>query len=165
MIRARRSIRNYLDKPVEDEKLLRILEAGRLSPSAVNLQPCSFVVIKDPVVKARLVKAYDRLWFNKVPVIIVVCADPGKAWRRRDGEEVWKIDAAIALQTMILAATAEGLGTCWICAFDEKKIREALGIPASIRVVAMTPLGYAAETKGAVSERKPLSDLVHRESW
>ena len=75
------------------------------------------------------------------------------------------MDAAIAMEHIVLAATNEGLGTCWIGAFDEKAVKEVLGIPDHIRVVAMTPLGYPAEEKGEVTNRKPLSDIVHYDRW
>ena len=99
------------------------------------------------------------------PIIIVVCVDPSVAWKRCDGEEMWKIDAAIALQTMVLCAWEEVLGTCWICAFDEQAIRDVLGIPKDIWIVAMTPLGYPAEKKGAVTKRKRLEEILHRDRW
>jgi nitroreductase len=164
-IRSRRSIRSYQTKPVEEEKLAKILEAARLAPSAVNLQPVSYVVVKDIAAKQLLSQAYSRSWFAQAPLIIVACATPEMAWKRSDGEEFWKIDAAISLQTLVLAATAEGLGTCWIGAFDEAKAKEALNIPKNVRAVAMTPLGYPAETKPPVTERKPISDIVHRDKW
>jgi nitroreductase len=164
-VKKRRSVRNYLDKPVEEEKLLKVLEAARLSPSAVNYQPWHFIVVKDKTAKEKLLKAYPRNWFAKAPVIVVVCASPEKAWRRSDGEEFWKIDAAIAMQSLVLAATSEGLATCWIGAFDEKKAKEALGIPANIRVVVMTPLGYSAEEMGPVAERKAAEQVVHYNHW
>ncbi len=164
-VKKRRSIRSYLDKSVEEEKLLKVLEAARLSPSAVNFQPWHFIVVKDKVAREKLFQAYPRNWFAKAPVIIVVCASPEKAWRRSDGEEFWKIDAAIAMQSLVLAATSEGLATCWIGAFDEKKAKEALGIPANIKAVVMTPLGYSAEEKGPVTERKPIEQIVHHDHW
>ena len=164
-VKTRRSIRSYQEKPVEDQKLLKVLEAARLSPSAVNYQPWTFIVVKDRAAKAQLSKAYPRQWFAKAPVIIVVCASPEKAWKRSDGEEFWKIDAAIATQSLVLAATSEGLGTCWIGAFDEDKAKSALGIPSNVRVVAMTPLGYAAEVKGQVFERKPPAEIIRYDHW
>ena len=164
-IKKRRSIRSYLDTPVEQEKIDQILEAARLSPSAVNFQPWAFIVVKDPACKERLIAAYSRSWFAKAPVIIVTCATPDKAWKRSDGEEFWKIDAAIAHQNLILEATALGLGTCWIGAFDEAKAKEALGIPANVRVVAMTPLGYAAEHPTQASDRKATEEIVHHDKW
>jgi nitroreductase len=164
-IRTRRSIRKYVDKPVEKEKLSRILEAARLAPSAVNLQPWDFIVVTDPKIKGELKSAYPKDWFISAPVIIVACASPSKAWVRKDGEEYWKVDVAIAMQNLVLAAWAEGLGTCWIGAFNEQEVKKVLGIPEDVRVVAMTPLGYPAEEKGPVTERKPISEIVHYEHW
>ena len=164
-IRTRRSIRRYKTDPVEEEKLQRILEAGRLSPSAVNKQPWHFIVVRDPSVRESLRASYGQNWFVNAPLIIVVCADPGNAWVRRDGEEYWKVDATIALQDMILCATEEGLGTCWIGAFSEEPARRALKIPEKIRIVAMTPVGYADERKEPVSDRKPLNEITHYEYW
>ena len=99
------------------------------------------------------------------PVIIVACVSPDEAWVRWDGEAFWQVDTAIAVQDMILVARELGLGTCWIGAFDEKKVKEALGIPTDIRVVALFPLGYPAEAKGVATERKPLEEIVHYEHW
>ena len=164
-MKTRRSIRNYQDRPIEEQKVLNILEAARLSPSAANLQPWDFIVIKDQAVKDKLFPAYSRTWFIKAPVIIVVCATPEKAWRRSDGEEFWKVDCAIAAQGIVLTAASEGLGTCWIGAFDEEKCKEALGIPRGVRVVAMIPLGYSAESKGQASERKPMVEIIHYDRW
>jgi nitroreductase len=165
VVSRRRSIRAYKPDPVEEDKLFRILEAARLAPSAANRQPWHFIVVRDPQKREQLRKAYDRDWFVKAPVIIVACADPTKAWRRRDGEEYWKVDVAIAMEHLVLAAANEGLGTCWIGAFDEKAVKEVLGIPEHIRVVAMTPLGYPAEEKGPVTDRKPLEEIVHYDGW
>ena len=164
-IKTRRSVRSFQDRPVEQEKIDKILQAARLSPSAVNFQPWDFIVVQDPKAKEQLSKAYLRQWFTKAPAVIVVCATPKRAWTRSDGEEFWKIDAAIATQSMVLTATAEGLGTCWIGAFDEKKAKEALNIPGNVRVVVMMPLGYSAEKKEAVSERKALAEIVHYNQW
>ena len=161
----RRSIRKYKSDPVEKGKLERILEAGRLSPSAVNKQPWHFIVVRDPSVRESLRASYGQSWFVNAPLIIVVCADPNSAWVRRDGEEFWKVDAAIALQNMILCATEEGLGTCWIGAFSEEPARRVLKIPEKIRIAAMTPLGYADESKEPVSDRKPLKKITHYEYW
>jgi len=161
----RRSIRRYKSDPVEKRKLERILEAGRLSPSAVNKQPWHFIVVRDHSVRESLRASYGQSWFVNAPLIIVVCADPSSAWVRRDGEEFWKVDAAIAMQDMILCATEEGLGTCWIGAFSEEPARRVLKIPEKIRIAAMTPLGYADESKEPVSDRKPLKKITHYEYW
>jgi nitroreductase len=164
-IKNRRSIRKYRARPVELEKLDRILEATRLSPSACNIQPWDIIVVKSEETRNRMAEAYRREWFLKAPVIIALCATPTKAWRRNDGEEFWKIDGAIAMQTLIIAATAEGLGTCWIGDFDEKKAKEILGVPEETRIVALTPLGYSDKKKGPVTDRKPLEQIVHFDRW
>ncbi|MGQ9630010.1 MAG: nitroreductase family protein [bacterium] len=165
VIRRRRSIRKYKSREVEREKLDRVLEAGRLSPSAANRQPWHFIVVTDPKVRESLRAAYNRDWFVGAPAIIVACADPKGAWVRADGQEYWGVDVAIALQSMVLAATEEGLGTCWIAAFDEKAAVEALKIPPGIRVVAMTPLGYPDEEKGEVTNRKAMGEILHWNVW
>jgi nitroreductase len=164
-VRTRRSIRKYKDKPVEKEKLIKILEAARLSPSANNDQPWHFIAVTNEVVRMRLLPAYNRDWFVEAPVIIVACALPSESWSRQDGEEYWKVDAAIAMQSMVLVAHELGLGTCWVAAFKEDKVKEALGIPDEARVIAMTPVGYPAEKKGNVTERKPAERIIHFDHW
>jgi nitroreductase len=165
IIRKRRSIRLYEEKPVEQEKLNRVLEAGRLAPSADNCQPWRFIVAINDEVKEKLRASYDEEWFVSAPVIIIGCAVPKEAWVRMDGQEYWMVDVAIAMQNMILAATELGLGTCWIADFDEEAARKALKLPQSVRIVAMTPLGYPAEEKRPVRNRKSLSEIVHYDSW
>ena len=164
-IKTRRSIRRYKEDLIDEETLRKVLEAARLAPSAANRQPWRFIVVTDPIVKRSLRKAYDKEWFTSAPVIVVACAVPEEAWVRRDGEEYWKVDVSIAMQNLVLAAWDEGLGTCWIGAFDENEAKQALGVPPNVRIVAMTPLGYPAETKGPVSNRKPLSEIVHYNHW
>jgi len=165
VLKKRRSIRKYQTRAVENDKVIKVLEAARLGPSADNLQPCHFIIITDEEMHERLRASYNAEWFVHAPVIIVCCANPRGSWRRKDGEEYWKVDAAIAMQNLILAATEEGLGTCWITNFDEKAAKKALNIPKEIRVVAMTPLGYPAEEKALVTDRKPLDTLVHYDKW
>jgi nitroreductase len=164
-IRKRRSIRLYKKKPVEKEKLNRILEAGRLAPSAGNKQPWRFIVVTDKKAKEKLRAAYDEEWFVTAPVIIIGCAVPEEAWVRTDGQEYWMVDVAIAMQNMILTATELGLGTCWIADFNEEATRKMLKLPPNIRVVAMTPLGYPAKEKRPVTNRKTLTEIVHHEHW
>jgi nitroreductase len=166
LLKKRRSIRKYQNKPVEEEKINTILEAARLSPSANNQQPCSFIVITKPEIRESLKAAYRADWFLQAPVIIIGCVNPSEAWRKgMFGEEYWKVDLAIAMQDIILAATEFGLGTCWIANFDENQIKKALNIPKEIRVVAMTPIGYPDEEKSPVTERKPLTNIIHYQKW
>jgi len=150
---------------VEKEKLNRVLEAGRLAPSASNKQPWRFIVVTDDKVKEKLRAAYNKEWFVSAPVIIIGCAVPEEAWVRKDGQEYWMVDVAIALQNMILAATELGLGTCWIADFHEKAVQKALKLPSNIRVVAMTPLGHPVKERRPARKRKPLTEIVHHEQW
>jgi nitroreductase len=165
LLRRRRSIRKYQSAPVEAEKLAAVLEAARLGPSAANLQPCHFIVVSKPEVRESLRAVYKAEWFVSAPVIVVGCVDSKVAWRRRDGEDYGKVDVAIAMQNLVLAATELGLGTCWIAAFDEGGAKRALGVPEDVRVVALTPLGYPDEVKGSVADRKSLEVFVHNEKW
>jgi nitroreductase len=162
-IKNRRSIRKFEQKAVEKEKLMKVLEAARLAPSAMNRQPYVFIVTSDEEKIKKISSACNQIW--DAPIIIVICALPEKAWVRDDGEEYWKADSAVAMNTLSLQACEEGLGTCWIAAFNEEKIKEILGIENEARVVAMTPLGYPAEKKGPISNRKSVSELVRYEKW
>ena len=163
VIKERRSIRKYKQKVVEKEKLLKVLEAARLAPSAMNRQPYAIVVLSDSETIEKISSACNQKW--DAPTIIVICAFPKKAWVRDDGEEYWKVDAAVAMTNLSLQAFAEDLGTCWIAAFKEKEIKEILGIEKDARVVAMTPLGYPDEKKGLVTNRKTIDELVRYERW
>ncbi|MGQ9714951.1 MAG: nitroreductase family protein [Anaerolineae bacterium] len=178
-IRRRRSVRRYADTPVEEAKLLRILEAARLAPSWRNGQCWRFVVVRERETIRRLAREQPlgyqiNRWLERAPVVVVACADPRASGRRGD-QDFYLVDVAIALEHLVLAATAEGLGTCWIGALDEESIRRTLGIPDSIRVVAMTPVGYPAEDPGwfdravkAVARskrRRPLPEIVHWDRW
>jgi len=166
VLKKRRSIRKYQRKPVEKVKITKVLEAARLGPSAANKQPCHFIIVEDPKMKKGLGISYNADEFVKAPLIIVLCIDPEQAWcRDGDNEEYWKVDAAIALQNLILAATDLGLGTCWIAAFKESEAKMTLNVPEHIRIVAMTPVGYSDEEKGVVTDRKPLSQFLHYDKW
>jgi nitroreductase len=164
LIRVRRSVRGYKPDPVGEDVLLRVLDAGRIAPTACNLQPFHLIVVTDPQTRKRMQAVYTRDWFWRAPVILVGCAEPAKAWKRRDGFNSAEIDLAIVMDHIILAATEEGLATCWVCAFDEAKVKEILGVPPEVRVLAMTPLGYPDASPDPFA-RKPLEDLVHRERW
>ena len=150
-IAARRSVRAYEDKPVEDEKLRRVLEAGRLAPSARNMQEWKFVVVRDEELRSRMVPACKGQEFvGEAPVIVVACAVEHDHMMPC-GQYAYPIDLAIAVDHMTLAAVEEGLGTCWIGAFLEDEVREVLGIPDDVRVVTVLPLGYPAESPPARS--------------
>ena len=164
VLTKRRSIRKYKSDPVEEEKLGRILEAARIAPSAANRQPWHFIVIKDEAVRSWLHEAYGRDWFSAAPVIICVCGEPGSAWVRADGKNYADVDVSIDFEHLVLAAAAEGLGTCWIGAFQTSRLKEILGLPDGIEPVAMTPLGYPDEGPRPFS-RKPMSAIVRNDRW
>lgn len=164
LMRVRRSIRGYKPDPVPQEVLDRVLEAGRVAPTAANRQPFQIIVVTRESTRKQLREVYDRDWFYSAPVVLVGCVEPAQAWTRSDGFNAAEVDLSIVMDHIILAAADEGLGTCWICNFDEKKLKEILGIPSEVRVVAMTPLGLpAAEPRPFL--RKPLRDLVRYERW
>ena len=160
-IRRRLSIRAYRPDPVPDEVLSRILEAGRLAPSAKNIQPWKFIVVKDDKVRQALIPACRNQQFvGAAPVVLCACALEKEAWHGMGGYgSAADVDIAIALEHMILAAAAEGLGTCWIGAFLEQEVRKVLVIPEGVRPVALTPLGYPAR-EARPQPRKPLAEIV-----
>ncbi|HPY68023.1 MAG TPA: nitroreductase family protein [Bacteroidales bacterium] len=164
LIRSRESVRNYdPDRPVPPEILTRILDAGRLAPSARNLQPVRFMVISSDDMLEKVRKCYHRDWFKDAPHILVVAGLKDQAWvRSYDGYNSIETDLAIALTHMILAAENEGVATCWIGAFDPTILREALDIPANQVIFGITPLGYpkAGYEKSGIKQRKPLDDIV-----
>jgi len=158
-IEGRRSIRAYRSNPVDEEVLSRVLNAARLAPTAANRQPMRLYVVRDESTRQALLEAYPQKWFVEAPVIICACAKPAEAWQRGDGKNYADIDVTIAMDHLILAAAAEGLGTCWIGAFRPDRVKSALGLPDDLEPVVMTPLGYPAEQPGP-RPRKPLEDLV-----
>ena len=165
LISQRFSVRKYKDKPVEEEKLLKVLDAGRTAPSAVNFQPWHFVVFREPDTLAKIQEVYHREWINNAPVIIVDCADHSQSWKRgSDGKDSSDIDIAIAVDHMTLQATELGLGTCWVCNFDAQKCAKVLKLPREIDPLVMLPLGYPNEPVKA-KKRKALNDIVHWEKF
>lgn len=144
-IKGRRSIRKYSDRPVEEDVLGKVLEAGRLSPSANNKQSWKFIVVREKNKIARLTEATEQPFVGEAPVILVSCGtEPVSVMMC--GQHRYTVDLSIATAYMILEAYEQGLGTCWLGRFDEKKVKEILEIPDEVRVVAVTPLGYPAET-------------------
>ena len=163
-IQTRRSVRAFLDQPVEEEKILQILEAARLSPSASNRQSWKFVVVRDADLRAKLGEAAGNQHFvGQAPVILVACGtEPASIMRC--GQYRYTVDVSIATAYMLLEAREVGLGTCWIGNFDEKKVKEILGIPEAVRVVALSPLGYAAREATPVA-RKGLDEIACWETY
>jgi nitroreductase len=164
VIEQRYSVRAYKPDPVEQDKLERVLEAARLAPTAVNFQPFQLIVVHTEGREEELNRIYRKDWFVQPPLIIAVCGLPERGWVRRDGRSYLDVDAGIVMDHLILAATDEGLGTCWVGNFDVDAAREVLGIPDEVEPIAFTPLGYADDEPKA-KKRRPLSELVRYERW
>ena len=162
IIRERYSVRAYRPDPIEPQKLERVLEAGLLAPSAANRQPLRFIVADMSERREEMAGVYNRDWFLQAPLLLVVCGVPEEAWVRGDGFNSVQVDAAIAMDHMILAATEEGLGTCWISSFDIQAARKAFNLPADVEPIVMTPLGYA-DDQPMKKVRKPKEALFFEE--
>jgi len=157
----RHSVRNYSERPVEKKKIEYLLECARLAPSACNRQPWRFLVVRSEERRSALQSCYERSWFGRAPLYIVVCADDDAAWHRTfDNRNHADVDAAIAAEHICLAAEEQGLGSCWVCAFDPEKCIEALGLEAPLRPVAILPIGYAADDTPQPKNRRPLNETV-----
>jgi nitroreductase len=163
-IKSRRSIRSFADQTIEEEKLRKVLEAGRLAPSAANMQEWKFVVVRDKETKEKLATAANNQRFiAKADVVIVGCATEVDKIMTC-GQYTYPIDLAIAMDHMSLQAVEEGLGTCWIGAFDEAEVKKVLGIPPEIRVVELMPLGYPLFVPEP-RPRKGIDEIVAYDRW
>ncbi len=164
LVRKRYSVRAYKQDSIDDEFLTKILEAGRLAPTAANLQPIQIIVVHTQGRESELKQIYSRDWFTQAPLILFVCGVPAQAWIRRDGVSYLFVDAAIVMDHMILESTNLGFGTCWIAAFDANAARKVLALPDSVEPLICSPLGFPAD-HFAAKERKSLQELVHYEKW
>jgi nitroreductase len=147
-IRNRRSVRAYAPRAIPDDVMQRMREALRVAPSACNLQPWHFVFVTDAALRRSLGQAaHGQFWIASAPVVVVACGLPQQAYPRMGGSgNSVDIDVTIALDHLMLAAVAEGLGTCWIGSFSEAEVKRLLDIPRAVKVVALTPLGYPASS-------------------
>lgn len=158
----RSSVRNFEPKPVEKEKLLYVLEAARIAPSAVNFQPWKFIVVTDPEILKSVQALYHREWLVTAPAIIIAMGDHNKGWHRKcDGKDFTDIDVAIAIDHLTLAATEQGLGTCWICNFNTEKCCEIFNAPENMETIALIPIGYPVIGPASEKKREPIDQLVH----
>jgi nitroreductase len=165
LIKERYSVRAYKPDPVEDEKLEKILQAARLAPTAANRQPFQLIVIHTEGRKDELGRIYRREWFVQAPLLICAVGVPARGWVRSDDQRRYlDVDVAIVMDHLILEATNQGLGTCWIAAFNASVARQVLGLPDEVEPLIFTPLGYPADQPGP-KERKSLSELVRYEDW
>lgn len=179
VIKTRRSIRKYLDKPVEDEKLQTVLEAVRMSPSWANFQCWRLVVVKEKSVKEKIsALSYVESFFAplgyksnpsmkalaEAPVVIVLCADPEKSGTLWD-QQYYLVDSGIAAQNIMLTARALGLGSVFVGVYDEGGLKKLLNIPDGIRIVGLLPLGYPDEEHKNGPSRKPLAEFCFFGQW
>jgi nitroreductase len=164
VIQKRRSIRNYIpDKEIPEDVLKRILDSGRIAPSAANRQPWKFIVVRRPDIKKKLSECYKGDWLKDAPAILVVLGYKDRAWvRSKDGYNSITVDLTIALDHMILAAAAEGVGSCWILAFDYEILKNVLKVKESEFVACISPLGYPrdADAFRISPQRKNLEEVV-----
>lgn len=175
IIGKRRSVRAYLDKPVEDEKLEQIIEAARLAPSTCNLQCWRFVVVRDRATREELVeKAFGGFivpnrWIGTAAVLIAVCVEPNLVVHRLGGRiqgvDYHVLDAGIATEHVVLRATELGLGTCWIGWFNERWVKKILKVPKRVKVVALLSLGYPNGEPIQPRERLPLRDILFYDKY
>jgi nitroreductase len=164
VLKKRRSVRKFnSNKKISDDILFRILEAGRIAPSAANRQPWKFVVVKDQKIREDICRSYKGEWLKDAPVILVVVGRKDKSWvRLKDGQNSIEVDLTIALDHMILAAAAEGIGSCWIMAFDYDILKTVLKLQEDEFISCMTPLGYPAEDFPAdrIPDRKKIEEII-----
>ncbi len=163
-IKSRRSVRSYLDKDVEEEKLNRILDSARRAPSANNKQNWKFIVVTDPDLRKRLcVAAKNQGFVAEAPVVIAACATKTDHIMTC-GHPSHLVDLAIAIDHMTLAARELGLGTCWIGAFQQDEVKKILGIPQGVEVIELLPVGYPAKWPDP-KPRKKLKEIVSVNGW
>lgn len=167
-IKTRRSIRKYKDKPVEWEKIVTILDSGRLTPSAGNLLNMKFVLVREEANRRKLAEAaFKQMWMAKAPVHIVVCAEPEKAeaFYGTRGKTLYTTqNCAAATENMLIAANALGLGSCWVGAFDEDLIRRIVNLPEQAIAHAIVTIGYADETP-PMPPRMIFREFIYLEVW
>jgi nitroreductase len=165
-IAGRYSVRAYQDKAIEREKLESIFDAVRLAPSARNAQEWRFIVVTDAELRAKVAAAGGQPFLRECPAIIAACAETDRR-PMRCGELAYPIDLAIAIDHLTLAATAMGLGTCWIGSFDAPAVRSVLGIPDEVPVVELVAIGYPADRAPAPANRRRLAldEILMENGW
>ncbi len=167
LIYERVSIRKYQPKDVPEELIIELLKAGNAAPSAGNLQARDFVVVRNPETKVKLAKAaLEQMFIATAPVVIVVCANYPRSMRiyGERGKLYAEQDATAAVENILLAAHALGLGAVWVGAFYESAVANILDLPEYVRPVAIVPVGWPAEKPGRRS-RYPVEELTHWEKW
>ena len=159
LVKNRYSCRAYKALNVEKEELDYILECVRYAPSAVNKQPWRFRIITNEGDKAKLQQCYNRDWFKTAPMYIIASVLHDEEWVRADGKHHGDIDIAIAVEHLCLAATEQGLATCWVCNFDAALCKESFALPENEEPAVIIPLGYA-DDQPKEKNRKPIEEIV-----
>ncbi|RMD57372.1 nitroreductase family protein [Candidatus Woesearchaeota archaeon] len=166
-IRARRSVRAYLDIPVEVEKIGNILEAGRLAPCAGNSQNTRFILVTDEKKREEIgALCLEQYWVGSAPLIIVVCSYVERARRlyQEEGERFAIMGASAAIENMLLAAQDQGLGSCWVGAYDSARLKALLEIPEDVLICAVLPIGYPDKVP-SMPNKLNIEDITYSESW
>ncbi len=158
VIRKRRSIRSYKSTPVPEESLQRIAEATYFAPSACNMKPWKIKIVINPELRAEIAAKYTQTWLAEAPAIAVIIGNNKQCWQRFEGNPVIEIDVGIAMEHLVLAATAEGLATCWICAYKVEEMNAVLNVSAPWDVLAISPLGYS-DAEGKDIPRKDINKI------
>jgi nitroreductase len=164
-IRARKSVRAFLDRPVEEGTLRRVFDAARGAPSARNDQEWRFVAVRERHTRERIAEEAARQPFIGTAAVLLACCAETDGRLMRCGQAAYTIDVAIAMDHLTLAAAAEGLGTCWIGSFDEVLVKRILGIPDAVRVVQLMPLGYPADPSPVAKSRLGIDAILRYERW
>jgi nitroreductase len=163
VIAKRRSVRHYNNKlAVSDADIRELLLAASSAPTAGNIQPWRFFVLRSLEARERLASVLGQKWATAAPVVIVVCVDPRPCTARYGdrGERLYAIqDTAAAVENILLAAVSKGLASCWIGAFDTASVASAIGASGPITPVAILPVGYSAESAGKPA-RRPLDEVT-----
>lgn len=159
LVKQRYSCRSYQAKSVEQEKLDYVMECVRFAPSAVNKQPWKFRIVKNDEDRAKLQRCYDREWFQTAPMYIICSIMHDEEWVRADGKHHGDIDIAIAVEHLCLAATEQGLATCWVCNFNAEKCLQLFDFADDEEPAVLIPIGYAAD-EAREKKRKPAEQIL-----
>jgi nitroreductase len=166
VVKKRRSHRFFTNETPSDDQITRIIDAARLAPTWANMQGMEYVIVRKPeIVKAVWEAINQKNKFSNSPIFIVGVIPESKSGVNHSGEKYYPVDFGICFEHLILAATAEGLATCWIGYFNEVKIKSILGIPKKYRILGLTPLGYPTKPKGEVKDRVPLESILHYDKF
>jgi nitroreductase len=164
LAKNRYSCRDYKNQQIEEDKLNQVLEAGRIAPSAKNLQPWRFIVVQEKNLLEKIKGCYGRTWIQSAPTVLVICGDHKTAWYRADGKDHTNVDISIAIDHITLAATDQGLATCWICKFNAMQVGEILQLPEGVEPIALIPIGYPNDSTDPGrhdTKRKPINEIAH----